>query len=97
MFQSIKWKESPQTPPIKLSMQAIMAGGSASRLRKDWTGKDGSFNGMTSLLLNFIVKKKEQKDRPAQTKKRTTVLNRLIKKIPKYGPKAKAKLKDKQK
>ena len=78
-----------------LSMKAIKEGGSASRAKIVSSLKDGGSNGMTSLFPNFRVMNREHKDRPVQTQKRTTKLNWLIMSIPKYGPRAKAILKDK--
>ena len=94
-LKAYRGKNALKDPQIMLSMKAIIDGGSASRLKNGWNFRERFSEGMRSLLLSFIVMYKEPKDRPVPTRKRTVKLNLFMNTIPKYGPKAKARLKDK--
>ena len=82
-FKAYRGKKALKDPQIMLSIKAIMEGGSASRLKNGWNFREIFSEGMTSLLLNFVVIRKEPKDRPVPTRKRTVKLNLFINNIPK--------------
>jgi hypothetical protein len=66
-----------------LAMKAIMAAGSASRLKKGWLCMGGASNGSTGLFSNLMVMNREHRERPAQAKKRTGKPKWLMRSIPK--------------
>jgi hypothetical protein len=95
-FRAYRGKKAAILPQIKLSMKAMRAGGTAPRLRKDWVFWDFGSEARDSLFPNFNVRKKEHNDRPVQTRKRIEKLKLLMRIMPRYGPRAKAMLKDKK-
>jgi hypothetical protein len=95
-FRAYRGKKAAILPQIKLSMKAIRAGGSAPRFSKDWGFRDFWSDAINSLFPNFNVRYKEHNDKPVQTRKRMEKLKLLMRNMPRYGPRAKARLKDKK-
>ena len=86
-------------PQIKLQRKLIMAGAMIFRSKKAIFSPGAALSpGRTMVCpFNLKAKKKEHKDRPAQVRKRTVKLYRLIKDIPKEGATARAKVGPKRK
>jgi hypothetical protein len=63
--------------------------GRASLLIKKLLAMEESSDGATCLFPNLLIKKKEPKDRPRQTRNRVVKSKRLIRNIPREGPRAK--------
>ncbi|OGQ13303.1 MAG: hypothetical protein A2026_15075 [Deltaproteobacteria bacterium RBG_19FT_COMBO_46_12] len=74
-----------------------MAGGRAFRERKERSSVSGASGAFSPLFFNRVEKKREHRERAAQTRKRKVKLKRLIRNIPKEGASAKAKLKERKK
>jgi hypothetical protein len=73
---------------MKKKKKPMTDAGRASRLIKKLLAMEESSNGETCLLPNLLTMKKEPTDRPRQSRKRVVKSKRLMRNIPKEGPKA---------
>ncbi len=91
-FRAYKGKKALKLPQMMLSMKATIEHGRASRLRKGPAFRGSFCNGTAPFSPNFTAKKKAHKDKPVHARKRTTKLKRLMRNIPRNGPRAKDRL-----
>ena len=79
-----------------LIRKAMIADGSTSRFKKGWFCVGSFIAGMPWVFFNLRVMNRVHKDNAVQIKKRAVKPNWLMRSIPKYGARAKAKLYDKK-
>ena len=87
LLRAYKGKKAVTAPQVIVIKKAMMAGGSASRLKKGCFREDRSAMGRPWPFFNLRVMNRQHKDKPVQTRKRTLKLkgklNWFMRSIPK--------------
>ncbi len=94
--KAYRGKKAPRLPQMILIRKAMIDDGSTSRFKKGWFCVGSFITGMPWVFFNLRVMNRVHKDNAVQIKKRTVKPNWLMRSIPKYGARAKAKLYDKK-